>query len=171
MTSSITIFSYMSYAIDAINTKIVPFLFALAFIFYLYNIYNFFIQNGSDPKSVEKGRAFAIWGVVGFFVMLSVWGLVNILINTFYLSGSSRPALPTFGGSEAPLDGSGTKTYSNQDIQNDINFFNQPSATTNPTPSNAAAPVSNPTTQTQSTKSPFSDGTDGQPTIVSPSDQ
>lgn len=27
-----------------------------------------------------------LWGVIGVFLMLSVWGLVNILVNTFWLN-------------------------------------------------------------------------------------
>jgi predicted PurR-regulated permease PerM len=97
MNSNPTIFTYMLKAISLINSTIVPFFFALAFIFYIYNIYKFFIQNGSEPKSIESGKTFAFWGIVGFAVMLSVWGLVNILINTFALDSSTHPKLPTFG--------------------------------------------------------------------------
>ena len=122
MSSSVTLFSYMQEAIDKINTVIVPFLFALAFIFYIYNIYSFFIQKGSDPKSIEKGREFAIWGIVGFFVMLSVWGLVNILINTFYLSSSSRPCLPTFGTSNGSNCGT-TPAASNTNTSGSIDTY------------------------------------------------
>ena len=43
---------------------------------------------------------YVLWSVVGFFVILSFWGMVNILTNTFKLD-SSQPSgfFGTFGSS------------------------------------------------------------------------
>lgn len=35
----------------------------------------------------EEGRNTVFYGIIGLFVMVSIWGLVNILDNTFRLSG------------------------------------------------------------------------------------
>ena len=136
-----TIFDYLGCAVLAINNIIIPLIFALAFIFYIYRVYSLFIVNGADPASQKKGREFAIWGIVGFFVMLSIWGLVNLLINTFSFGNTTAPKLPTFGTSNAAPTSNSVipegSPYSNSDIQNDINFFQQtptPTATPAPTP-------------------------------------
>lgn len=41
----------------------------------------------------EEGKNIVLYGIVGLFVMTSIWGLVNILDRTFNLSneGASRP--------------------------------------------------------------------------------
>lgn len=100
MKTNATLFSYFDQAVDVINHVLVPLIFALAFIYFLINIYRYFILNGDVPDSQKKGRTFAIYGVVGFAVMLSVWGLVNIIINTFSLQNPARPELPSFGNTD-----------------------------------------------------------------------
>lgn len=52
-----------------------------------------FIVNAGDPEERKKGSARILWGVIGVFLMLSVWGLINILVNTFYLN-NNVPAIP-----------------------------------------------------------------------------
>lgn len=36
----------------------------------------------------KSGRETVVYGIIGLFVMVSIWGLVNILTNTFNLRGS-----------------------------------------------------------------------------------
>lgn len=38
-----------------------------------------------------------IYGIIGLFVMVSVWGLVNLLSNTFKLDKQFPRDLPSFG--------------------------------------------------------------------------
>jgi hypothetical protein len=39
-----------------------------------------------------KGKNLMLYGLVGFFVMVSVWGLVNILTGTFGFGNNSGPS-------------------------------------------------------------------------------
>jgi hypothetical protein len=45
----------------------------------------------------ESGRQTVVWGIIGLFAMVSIWGLVNILDSTFRLSGGTPIAPPKFG--------------------------------------------------------------------------
>lgn len=75
-----------------INGVAVPVLFAVAFITFLYGVAQRYIFH---PDEVDSGHQFILWGVVGFVVMLSLWGLVFIVANTFGLDGYYAPPLPT----------------------------------------------------------------------------
>jgi len=79
-----------------IDNYLVPLIFALAFIVFLWGIYLYFIQGAANEEKREKGRSFALWGFIGFFIMVSVWGIINLLLGSFGLNNSSRPNLPTF---------------------------------------------------------------------------
>ena len=81
--------------IDLINTIFVPLIFALAFVVFLWGIFKYFILGGHDEEAKESGRSLMIWGLIGFFVMVSVWGLVNLLVDTFQLNDSGPTSLPT----------------------------------------------------------------------------
>ncbi len=82
-------------ALYVINGILVPVLFAVAFIIFLYGIAKAYIFSHGDPGEVGKGHKLILWGLIGFVVMLSVWGLVNVVSNTFGLGGGYAPPIPT----------------------------------------------------------------------------
>jgi len=61
----------------------------------VYVIYAGFQFVRADGDGREEWREKLVYGIVGIFVMVSVWGLVNILYNTFSLDNSpiSRPVI------------------------------------------------------------------------------
>lgn len=74
-----------------INNILVPLLFAIAFIVFLYGIYKAYIYSAGDPEEVAKGHKLVLWGLIAFAVMISIWGLVNVVANTFGLNGVLGP--------------------------------------------------------------------------------
>ncbi|MBU6388676.1 hypothetical protein KGQ72_02300 [Patescibacteria group bacterium] len=84
---------------NLINDVLVPVLFALAFIVFLWGVYKYFILGAADEKSRADGRQFVLWGIIGFVVITAVWGFVNIVKDTLFPSTSTvkttAPAPPT----------------------------------------------------------------------------
>lgn len=88
--------SYATTIIVAINSYIVPVLFAIAFLYFIYGIYKYFIYGAADDTSRANGRQFILWGLIGFAVIVSIWGLVALAGNILGLTpGGSVPAYPT----------------------------------------------------------------------------
>ncbi|HVX90945.1 MAG TPA: hypothetical protein VHC20_04975 [Candidatus Paceibacterota bacterium] len=67
--------------ISFINNSLIPLLFALAFLFFLVGLVRFFFSDGDENR--QKGRQFALWGMIGLIVLFSIWGIVNLLLATF----------------------------------------------------------------------------------------
>jgi hypothetical protein len=42
-----------------------------------------YVINSDEEAKKAKGKEFMIWGIIGLTVMVSVWGLVNVLGSTF----------------------------------------------------------------------------------------
>jgi hypothetical protein len=42
-----------------------------------------YIFRGDSEGERKKGKTFMLWGIIGFFVMFGVWGIVEILAQTF----------------------------------------------------------------------------------------
>ncbi len=83
-----TVSEYLLSIIDFINDVLVPVVFAVAFVAFIWGIFLYFIAGGANEEKRDQGKQLAIWGIVGFFVMVSVWGLVNVLIGTFGFGGT-----------------------------------------------------------------------------------
>lgn len=89
------IIDFFVFILELINRIVVPLIFAAAFLVFIVGIFRTFFSDSEDKR--KEGRKLAVYGVVGFFIMLSVWGLVNILVGTFGFGGQGRPPLPSFG--------------------------------------------------------------------------
>ena len=79
-----------------INKVLVPLVFAISFIVFLYGIATKYILSGGDEGKIKEGHTLILWGIIGFVVMVSLWGLVNIVTNTFNLNSilTSPPSPP-----------------------------------------------------------------------------
>lgn len=85
--------------IALINTVVVPFVFAIAFLVFIWGVYTYFIAGGASEEKRSEGAKFVLSGLIGFAAMITVWGLVNILVGTIPgLAGQKRPDLPCFSG-------------------------------------------------------------------------
>ncbi len=92
-----TLGAYLESIRDFINIYLIPFLFAIAFIVFIWGIFQYFIAGGANEEQRDKGKQLVMWGIIGFVIMVSVWGLVNLVTNTFNLNNdSSDLELPTF---------------------------------------------------------------------------
>jgi heme/copper-type cytochrome/quinol oxidase subunit 4 len=72
--------------IGIINTVVVPIIFALAFIVFLWGVVNYYFLSGDDEGKRSEGHQFILWGIIGMVVLVSVWGLVNMLLSTLGLA-------------------------------------------------------------------------------------
>ena len=79
-----------------INNYLVPILFAIAFIFFLFGVYKYFILGAADEKSRTDGKQFVLWGIIGFVIISSVWGLVNLVKDTIIPSAADSSTHPDY---------------------------------------------------------------------------
>jgi hypothetical protein len=86
-----------SFIINIINNVLVPVLFAVAFIVFLWGAFYTFIFGAQSEEVKEKGKNLMLWGLIGFFVMVSIWGLVNILTGTIRFGNNSGVDTPDAG--------------------------------------------------------------------------
>jgi hypothetical protein len=95
--------SYFQTALQAIGNLItgaIPVVFALAILVFLWGIFKAFILGGSDPEKQAEGRQLMLYAVIGFFAMVAIWGLVQLLSRIVGIQGQAAPpppAIPGFG--------------------------------------------------------------------------
>ena len=69
-----------------INQIVIPFTLGVAFLIFIINAVRFFIIDGSNTEGHENARNLALYGIGAFVLILSLWGMVNILANGFGLN-------------------------------------------------------------------------------------
>lgn len=73
-----------------IISALVPVVIGLAVLVFLWGIFKFLTSQGEDKKNAKDVM---LWGIVAIFVMVSLWGLVN-LVNNILLPGADPGAPP-----------------------------------------------------------------------------
>ena len=82
----------MATSVQTLNTAIEPILknivnplivvaFGFATVVFIYGVIQM-IVNEADSEAHTKGRWSMIGGVVGLFIMISAWGIINLVFNT-----------------------------------------------------------------------------------------
>lgn len=65
-----------------ILSGLVPVIFGLALLTFIWGVIKFVLRT-SDEKERVAGKQFMLYGVIGLFVMFTVWGILNLLVSTF----------------------------------------------------------------------------------------
>ncbi len=61
----------------------------LAFVVFFYGL-AMFLLNREDKKANEKAKNIMVWGVVGLFVLTTIWGIIGFMQNTIGNYGGSE---------------------------------------------------------------------------------
>lgn len=69
---------------------ITPVIVALALLGFFWGLAMYVLNFSGDDKDKKKGRDMMVYGTLVLFVMVSVWGIVQILQDTFDLGGSEN---------------------------------------------------------------------------------
>lgn len=72
--------------------KSVGILYAAAFATFFWGLARFIMNTGDDKKR-EEGKQWMIWSIVALFVMLTLWGLIGLLINTIEVTPLLLPPI------------------------------------------------------------------------------
>ncbi len=64
----------------SIGNTVIGVLIAFAVIYIIYQVVRFIMADGESRTEI---RGNILWGIVGLAIILSIWGLVAILTNTF----------------------------------------------------------------------------------------
>lgn len=75
----------VSFTADMIN-QLVWILIGIGLLLFIFGLVKY-VSAGGDEGKVKEAKSFIIFGIIALSVMLSVWGLVNLLTSTFFPGG------------------------------------------------------------------------------------
>lgn len=137
--------SFLNNLNSLIINPLIRLLFALAIAYFLYGVF-VFLTNADNENERTAGKNHMLYGVVGLTVMMGVWGILNLVLNTLNIQGidpesgtvelndytPSTPNAPSTTGAGSGGSGGGTTTTPN------------PGTVTTDNPYNPTGPVSDP---------------------------
>lgn len=77
-----TFASFVNYISCIISTSLIPLIVTLAIAVFVWGVVQYLLGANEEAKR-EKGRQFILWSVIALTAMVSIWGLVQVLGNTF----------------------------------------------------------------------------------------
>lgn len=79
--------------IQKINTTIlnpiIQLMFLIALVVFIWGVFSYVKGSDSDGER-ETGRRHMIWGIFGIFIMISAYGIINVIIGTFAIDGQTQ---------------------------------------------------------------------------------
>ncbi len=73
--------------IGSLITFIIPLLVSLGVLYFVWGVVQYVIAGGEEAK--KQGTQKIIYGLIGLVVIVGMWGLVRIVVNTFSISGGA----------------------------------------------------------------------------------
>lgn len=68
---------------------LVPMLITVAIVLYFFGVAQNILNFGDEKSRKEKIRSFYGWGVLILLMMVSLWGILHLMLNTFYSADGS----------------------------------------------------------------------------------
>lgn len=66
-----------------ILNRVIPVLIILAVVYFIWGVIQYTVAQDEEKK--KKARGAIIQGIIGLFVIVAFWGLVNLIANTFHV--------------------------------------------------------------------------------------
>lgn len=81
LSSNITPDQLLSNVIKNIANPIIGLMVAIAVLYFLWGAFQF-IRNAESSDERKKGGLNMMWGIIGLFIMISAYGILNLIIDT-----------------------------------------------------------------------------------------
>ena len=79
--------SFVSNLDKLIINPLIYLLFALALVFFLFSVAEFIFNQDNEEKKTA-GKSHMLWGIVGITIMMGVWTILGIILNSLNIPKS-----------------------------------------------------------------------------------
>ena len=71
---------------EVIINPLILLMFAVAMVAFIYGIVKF-LSNRDNAEASTEGKSSMMWGIIGMFIMISVYAIMNLIIGTLGVEG------------------------------------------------------------------------------------
>ena len=96
-------------SVEGLINPLITLAVGLALVAFLWGLAKFIFRLGGDEKAVEDGKRIMKWGLIALFVMVSVWGIIELIQQDLLglNSGSTSSGVGGNSGGSGGDSGSG----------------------------------------------------------------
>lgn len=55
----------------------------VAFALFIWGVFRFLVNRTTNPDEVDKGKKHMLWGIIGLFILLSIWSIFIFIGKVF----------------------------------------------------------------------------------------
>lgn len=85
-TASTNLNGFITNVDSMIIDPLIKLLFALAIVYFLYGVLEFFLNQENEEKKTSS-KSHMLWGIIGIVIMLGVWSILGIILTTLNING------------------------------------------------------------------------------------
>lgn len=79
-------------ATSIVSSVLIPLAFALCLLYFFWGVVKYIREGAASDKATEEGKKIMVWGIVGLFVVSSVWGIVAFIQSELNLPDVENPS-------------------------------------------------------------------------------
>lgn len=74
--------TFMQRVIEVLVQPFLGLLFTVALVLFLYGMFRLVASTDKSSDDSNKGKQHMLWGIIGMFVMISVFGIMRLILST-----------------------------------------------------------------------------------------
>lgn len=82
--------SFLGNVNSQIVNPLIGFMFAIAITYFLWGLLKF-LMNADSEEARTQGKTHMMYGIIGLTIMMGVWGILNLIVNTLNLEDEINP--------------------------------------------------------------------------------
>lgn len=86
---------FLAAVVNFMDQILIPVILALAFLMFVWGVFNYFVLGGADEDKQSKGKSLMLYAVGGFVLILSFYGIVNIIADGLGFNAETTIDTPT----------------------------------------------------------------------------
>ncbi len=87
-------FTNLVNSMSGLVNLLIPFVVALALLFFFWGVFTYFILGAGDEAKRETGRSYMVYGLIGLVAIVAVWGLVQLIVQVLGVDASKTFTAP-----------------------------------------------------------------------------
>jgi hypothetical protein len=93
-------------AFGIVTKTLIPLAFALCLFYFFWGVAKYIRTGAGSEDAAKEGKRIMVWGIVGLFVALAIWGIIDFIQNELGIpdvQNINKPSIESVNSTFKPL--------------------------------------------------------------------